>query len=512
MQVWGIITPGAEAIDTGGSLEMVSSVRPSPVPSHGSGAEPPALSSLPRPPVRARRVPAAPGSLRSPIASWLAAHRSGVVVAGDVIGSLTGFLLLEGAAALHPAPLALLLVLTVLLLSQGGFYRPRLQMSMLADLPGVAGRSFVAGALTSVAVLPSVANLPGALAAGSGVAAAVVAVRCVVYAVVRWMRATRRIAHRTLILGSGQVAEELGTALLDRPEHGLLPVGLLDSGSGAGAATSRLPLLGEMSDLAGAILAHDIRIVIVAFSSGREVEKVEVLRACDRLAVDIFVVPRLFEVHTVGRDMDTVWGIPLSRLTRGPFRSLSWRLKRVMDVVLAGTAVVLLLPLLLACAAASRWETGGLFFRQTRVGLDGREFEMLKFMSMKPVDDDDAHRNWSIGSDARVGPLGRLMRRFSLDELPQLLNVLRGDMTLVGPRPERTYFVQLLAREFPRYMARHRVPAGLTGWAQVNGLRGDTSIHDRVRFDNYYIENWSLWLDVQILARTVTQVFRAGGR
>jgi lipopolysaccharide/colanic/teichoic acid biosynthesis glycosyltransferase len=146
------------------------------------------------------------------------------------------------------------------------------------------------------------------------------------------------------------------------------------------------------------------------------------------------------------------------------------------------------------------------------VGLDGREFEMLKFMSMKPVDDDDAHRNWSIGSDARVGPLGRLMRRFSLDELPQLLNVLRGDMTLVGPRPERTYFVQLLAREFPRYMARHRVPAGLTGWAQVNGLRGDTSIHDRVRFDNYYIENWSLWLDVQILARTVTQVFRAGGR
>jgi exopolysaccharide biosynthesis polyprenyl glycosylphosphotransferase len=273
-----------------------------------------------------------------------------------------------------------------------------------------------------------------------------------------------------------------------------------------------LPYLGEIADLADAVLTNAIQIVIVAFSSGREVEQVEVLRACDRLAVDIFVVPRLFEVHTVGRDMDSVWGIPLARLNRGAFRSFSWKLKRLMDVVVAGVAVLLLAPALLACAVAARWETGGYFFRQTRVGLDGRRFEMLKFQSMKPVDDADAHRNWSIGSDPRVGPVGRFMRRLSLDELPQLFNVLRGDMTLVGPRPERTYFVELLAGQFPRYMARHRVPAGLTGWAQVNGLRGDTSIHDRVRFDNYYIENWSLWLDVQILLRTLVQVFQAGGR
>jgi exopolysaccharide biosynthesis polyprenyl glycosylphosphotransferase len=448
----------------------------------------------------------------APRTRWTTARLAGVVVAGDAAAALAGLVLGAGERGMRPAPAVAIVTLVVLFLARGGFYRPRLHLSVLADLPGIAGRSFIAGALTTVVLPLPIAGLTGALAAGTVVTLAVVAWRLVVQVVIRRLRATRRIAHRTLILGGGQVATGLGAALLDRPEHGLLPVGFLDSGPHAGTHPGRLPNLGQIADLAPAIRTYDIDTVIVAFSSGREVEKVELLRACDRLAVEIFVVPRLFELHTVGRDMDTVWGIPLARLTRGAFRSFSWKLKRLMDVLVAGVASVLLLPVLLACALASRCETGGVFFRQTRVGLDGRQFQMLKFMSMKPVDDADAHRNWSIGSDARVGPVGRLMRRLSLDELPQLINVLRGDMTLVGPRPERIYFVELLAGQFPRYMARHRVPAGLTGWAQVNGLRGDTSIEDRVRFDNYYIENWSLWLDVQILVRTLVQVFRAVGR
>ena len=443
---------------------------------------------------------------------WLAGHRTVVVVASDVLACFAGLALVAGSDALNPLAGLTIAALTVLLLAQGGFYRPRVQLSLLADLPGLAGRSFAAGAMTSHAVPAVNGDLGEVLSTGAAVAGVVVVARAVVYAVVRQLRSTRRIAHRTLILGGGQVATDLGYALLDRPQHGLLPVGFLDSGNYAGSPTDRLPYLGDMSNLAETVVAHEIKVVIVAFSSGREVEQVELLRACDRLSVDIFVVPRLFEVHAVGREMDTVWGIPLARLRRGAFRSPSWKLKRLVDVAVTGLAILLLWPALVACALAAKWETGGVFFRQMRVGLDGRQFEMLKFMSMKPVDDADAHRNWSIGTDSRVGPVGRFMRRLSLDELPQLFNVLRGDMSLVGPRPERTYFVELLSQEFPRYMARHRVPAGLTGWAQVNGLRGDTSIDERVRFDNFYIENWSLWLDVQILIRTFAQVFQAAGR
>jgi exopolysaccharide biosynthesis polyprenyl glycosylphosphotransferase len=484
----------------------MESIVPSQLHGHSSTRHNPDLSAA-----STRGEPSPRAAAQQPLWRWAAAHRSGLVLAGDAAMAFAALTLVAGPAALRPAVALAVVALTVLLLAQGGFYRPRLRMSVLADLPGIVGRCFIAGALASVALPPGQESVVRAVTSGAACATAVVVARSAAYGVIRWMRVSRRIAHRTLILGNGAVASELGAALLSRPEHGLLPVGFLDSGLYA-ATPSPLPLLGEIADLARAVLMNDIRIVIVAFSSGREVEQVEVLRACDRLAVDIFVVPRFFEVHTVGRDMEAVWGIPLARLRRAAFRSFSWKLKRLMDVVLSGLAIVVLAPVLIACALAARAETGGFFFRQTRVGLDGRHFEMLKFQSMKPVDEADAHRNWSIGSDPRVGTVGRFMRRLSLDELPQLFNVLRGDMTLVGPRPERTYFVELLAGQFPRYMARHRVPAGLTGWAQVNGLRGDTSIHDRVRFDNYYIENWSFWLDVQILARTFAQVLRGSGR
>jgi lipopolysaccharide/colanic/teichoic acid biosynthesis glycosyltransferase len=145
------------------------------------------------------------------------------------------------------------------------------------------------------------------------------------------------------------------------------------------------------------------------------------------------------------------------------------------------------------------------------VGLDGRPFTMLKFRSLKPTDELESTSNWNIGGDPRIGRVGGFLRQTSLDELPQLWNVVRGDMSLVGPRPERPFFVQEFTKQFPRYMARHRVPAGMTGWAQINGLRGDTDISERARFDNYYIENWSLWEDVKIVLRTTGQVLRGRG-
>jgi lipopolysaccharide/colanic/teichoic acid biosynthesis glycosyltransferase len=166
-----------------------------------------------------------------------------------------------------------------------------------------------------------------------------------------------------------------------------------------------------------------------------------------------------------------------------------------------------------ACAILVRIEGGpGVIFRQARVGRHGVVFDCLKLRSMRPVDEKESATNWTVAGDHRVGPVGRFLRRTSIDELPQLWNIIRGDMTLVGPRPERPHFVDKFSSEYERYAHRHRVQAGLTGLAQVSGLRGDTSIADRARYDNYYIEHWSLWLDVKIVIRTFGEVLFARGR
>jgi len=236
------------------------------------------------------------------------------------------------------------------------------------------------------------------------------------------------------------------------------------------------------------------------------------LRACDRLSCEIYFVPRLYELHAVTKDTEVLWGVPLVRLRRAPFRTRAWMGKRAFDAVVSAAALLFLAPVMLICGAMARWETGCALFRQTRIGLDGRPFTVLKFCSLRPAAEAESSTHWNIGHDNRVRICGRLLRRTSLDELPQLWNVLRGDMSLVGPRPERPHFVSQFTEKYPWYTARHRVPAGLTGWAQVHGLRGDTSIADRARFDNFYIENWSMWGDMKILLRTAAQVIRAAGR
>ncbi len=273
-----------------------------------------------------------------------------------------------------------------------------------------------------------------------------------------------------------------------------------------------MPLLGGYEALSRVIVERAVDVVIVSYGRVREPEVVGMLRACDRLSCEIFFVPRLYELHAVTKDTEVLWGIPLVRLRRAPFRCTAWAVKRVGDVVVAGVALAVLAPVLALCALASRWETGTVLFRQTRVGIDGRQFTLLKFCSMRPEAEGESSVRWNIATDQRLGPVGKILRRTSLDELPQLWNIFRGDMSLVGPRPERPYFVDEFTRQFPWYVARHRVPVGLTGWAQVHGLRGDTSIADRARFDNFYIENWSMWGDLKILLRTAGQVIRAGGR
>jgi exopolysaccharide biosynthesis polyprenyl glycosylphosphotransferase len=408
----------------------------------------------------------------------------------------------------------------VALFWQAGLYRPRLSLSVLDDLPNLTGRWLAAAALAVLGQIAwSQALWQGYVinwaflfgAATTGIA--VVALRLAGYGMIRRLRSLGLVQHRTVVVGAGRVGAQVAEILQAHPEYGLHPIGFLDDDPPEFDSILPLPVLGGAQSLTRVLQDQQVNNVVVAFSSMKESEMVSVIRTSDRFHCELFLVPRLFELHQVDTSMDAAWGFPLVRLRRATYRSPAWRVKRVLDIAVSGLAILLIAPLLLALAVAVRLDGGpGILFRQERVGVDGRRFDVLKFRSMRPVDETESATNWSIAEDQRVSRLGRLLRMTSLDELPQLFNILRGDMSLVGPRPERPYFVDQFRALYPSYEARHRVPSGLTGWAQVHGLRGDTSIADRARFDNYYIENWSLWLDLKIMLRTVSSVLRGAGR
>ncbi|HEU5485254.1 MAG TPA: sugar transferase [Microlunatus sp.] len=400
-------------------------------------------------------------------------------------------------------------IVMVALLAGGGLNRSRLSLSVLDDLPQIIRLWLVGAAFLVVASEVLTGSMQLVLL--MGVLPALIAVRAVLYAVVRAGRRQGSVTHPTVVVGSGALGQLVVDALDDHPETGLRAVGFVDS-SPLDVQQLAVPMLGEPIELAEILVRTQARALIVAHGGLSEADLVRLVRNCQRQQCEVFVLPRLHEITHVAQDMDAVGDLPLIRLRRSAYRSPSWRIKRVLDVVVSALAIVLLSPLLAALALAVRWETGrGVLFRQQRVGRDGIAFELLKFRSMKPVDEAESQTNWNISQDNRVGPVGRLIRKTSLDELPQLFNILRGDMSLVGPRPERPHFVEQFGELYTGYADRHRVPCGLTGWAQIHGLRGNTPIDQRARFDNFYIENWTFWLDVKIILRTVVSVFTKPG-
>ena len=434
-------------------------------------------------------------------------HTGPALLVFDVLACLSTFAVVRGDVWTLVAQTATTILICVCL----HLYRPRLSLRALDDVPGLLAALLV-GFLTGVA-LDVGDGLRQNLLVSSALFAALVGSRLASFAIANRVRRTGDVSDLAVIIGAGHVGIQLGKNLQQHREYGVTPVGYIDSNPRiAEGEQLPAPLLGGYRDLATVIEDFSVAYVMVAFGALREEALVDILRTCDRLNVNVCIVPRLFELHNSNRDTDNIWGIPLLRVRRAAFRSRWWRAKRGLDVLISGVSLLVLSPILAACAAAVRWEGGpGVVFRQVRVGLDERPFNLLKFRSLKPVDDDESSTNWNIQHDARLGPVGRFLRRSSLDELPQLWNILRGDMSLVGPRPERPHFVNKFSGYIPRYTARHRVPAGLTGWAQIHGLRGDTSIEHRATFDNYYIENWSVWLDLKILARTVSQVIQRRG-
>jgi exopolysaccharide biosynthesis polyprenyl glycosylphosphotransferase len=397
-----------------------------------------------------------------------------------------------------PWPQALAPAVAAALLLRGVGLRPgRLTLRVSDDVPAVVGRSSVALMLSSAFVA---APLDAWLLLGvlSGVAA-VLTMRAMVYWAVGAARRRGLAANDVIIVGAGQVGTAIARTLARRPEFGLRAVGFVDRFP----ADGDLPVLGPTEALPQLVTEHGIRHVIFAFGQAREAEMVPIVRRCAELPVELYTLPRFFELGLAnGRSTEDLWGFPLVRLRGGGRERYVRRTKRTFDVVVAAMLGLLLSPIIAICALAVRLTSPGpILFKQERVGQFGRPMEMLKFRTMSVNDDSDT--TWTVDADQRVTSVGRFLRPTHMDELPQLWNVLRGDMSIVGPRPERRFFVDQFGEQIAGYHDRHRYPVGLTGWAQVNGLWGDTSIEDRARLDNGYIERWSLWGDIVILGRTI---------
>jgi exopolysaccharide biosynthesis polyprenyl glycosylphosphotransferase len=414
---------------------------------------------------------------------------------------------LAGGARLGAVPAALYALAVLTALSLTGLHRLRITLRVSDQAGRILAALLVPAALLAIAALIPAGLIPAGLISAGGVArlalvsaGLVVAGRLAVSAGLRAARRRGALAEPALIVGSGTFGAHLAGQIREHPELGLRVTGFLDDG--APRRDLLEPTLGRPRDLARIVGELGIRRVLLCFGEGRDEDLVPALRASGRLPADVCVVPRLHELGlAVPRAaLDEIWGIPLIPLRRLGRGRASLALKRAFDVTVAAVLLAAAAPLLLVLGAVIRMQTGqSPLFRQLRVTGSGQQSTIWK---LRTITEAPGARAWSVDPD-RCTPLGRWLRATHLDELPQLVNVLRGDLSLVGPRPERGYFAADFARHIPRYADRDRMRAGLTGWAQVHGLHGDTSIAERSRFDNTYIEYWSPWLDLVILVRTI---------
>ena len=321
-----------------------------------------------------------------------------------------------------------------------------------------------------------------------------------------WLESLRRKGlnlKSILLVGAGELGERVVETIGQHRELGFRVTGVLSRDLLLPGTTVRgAPVVGTADDLEQALRERPVDQVILALPS----EDMPLIKSLmERLAlhtVDVKIVPDLFQYVTLYGGLEEFGGLPIVSLQGGPLEGWNLVAKRAFDVLFSALALLILSPLMLLTALAVKLTSRGpVLYRQERMGMDGAVFRILKFRTMR-TDSEQAGPRMATAEDDRRTAVGALLRRTSLDELPQLFNVLRGDMSLVGPRPERPVFIEEFKRQIPKYHLRHKVKSGITGWAQINGLRGQTSIQKRIEYDLYYIENWSLLLDLKILVRT----------
>jgi len=305
---------------------------------------------------------------------------------------------------------------------------------------------------------------------------------------------------RLVVVGSGDPAVAVLQRIRQNPKLGYDVMGMVAFN---GKAPDGAHALGNIDSLPEVIARRNVDEVIVAVPEASDEEMLSIISMCDRSTMSIKVYPDMFQIMAGQMSIGELGGLPLLNVRDVALRGWKLTLKRAVDLAGSAAGLVLLSPFLVFIAILIKLDSPGpVFFCQERMGLDGKRFYVIKFRSMRR----DAERNgpgWTVKDDPRRTRLGAFMRRMNIDELPQLINVLTGEMSLVGPRPERPVYVEEFSKRIPRYMERHREKAGMTGWAQLNGLRGDTSVEERTKYDLWYIENWSVWLDIKIIVQTI---------
>ena len=337
------------------------------------------------------------------------------------------------------------------------------------------------------------------------------AMRVLVDALLRQAHRRGRDLERVLIVGDGEQAQLVAAKIESAPELGYQIAGYI--GNGSTNPNRRVqPVLGSLHDVPRIVREQGVGEVIIAWAGISHPDLVDIIAGCTQQRVDIKIFPDIFEIMAREVETSELTGLPLMRVRDVTLRGWMRFLKRALDVGVSWTLLVFLSPLLLLMAFLVKLTSpsGPILYVQERVGMDGRPFYMLKFRSMRPDAEAESGPVWATPNDPRRTRLGELIRRFSIDEFPQLVNVLLGEMSLVGPRPERPEFVAQFANLVPRYRERHMEKAGMTGWAQVNGLRGQTSIVERTEYDLFYVETWSLAFDVKILLKTLAAVIHDG--
>jgi exopolysaccharide biosynthesis polyprenyl glycosylphosphotransferase len=435
---------------------------------------------------------------------------------------------LGASAAGVPAPpvvwIAVFSAVALAVSALRGLYASRLHYELLEDLRSIV----IAMSLAAVAVLAlrELVAPPADLAAQTiriwAFATAYVAAGRIA---LNWSRVQSyrhgESLRPTLIIGAGKVGRLAAKRLLAHQELGLEPIGFLDKDPLVAEDDSLpVPVLGASWDLDRVAEQYRIEQVIVTFSRAPHEVLLRLVKRCEELGLQVAFVPRLFETVTSRLTVEHIGGLALLTARRANPKGIQFAIKYAADRLVAAALLLLALPIMVPAALGIILTLGKpIFFRQVRVGRDGKTFAMLKFRTMRPpVEDGITPEAMDLPPDTAPGGveggdrrnrLGTVLRRTSLDELPQLINVLKGEMSLIGPRPERPEFVGLFEQNVYRYSDRHRVKSGITGWAQVHGLRGKTSLSDRVEWDNYYIENWSLWLDLKVLLLTFLAVVRS---
>ncbi|MFD8303005.1 exopolysaccharide biosynthesis polyprenyl glycosylphosphotransferase [Streptomyces sp. NPDC059690] len=466
-------SPGGQPRDPGFSPVAVMPARPA-----GAGFRFPAD----RPPAR----PASPVPL----------------LAADVTAAVLGAVAFAGVEQ-GPLLLALLVVASTLLRPRPPHHAP----GVLDELPAVCGR--IAVTWTALAALVAAYAPAHALSARTLLLGFLLqsTADCAGRGLVHWRRRTALLScpRTALVIGPAATAQRVAAAVLRHPRCGVRPVGIVAEHP---EGTGGLPVLTTGQEVQRALIQNGVRDVLAVHPSVRT-QQGPLLRALAESGCEVWEVDADSPSYAT---RDQLAGFSCRRLDMGHGPRRGSVGKRLLDVLVSGTLLLLVSPLLLVCAVVLRVSDGpGVVFRQERIGKDGRPFTLMKFRTHRPVDEHESATRWSVADEVRMSSFCRFLRRSSLDELLQLLNVFWGDMSLVGPRPERPYFVAQFSQNHPGYASRHRMRTGITGLAQINGLRGDTSIEDRARFDNAYIDNWSLWQDICILLRTAAALARPTG-